>query len=59
LAEQDGEPAEVIITGVEIPTVDLVWLVAKIVIVVVAVSIPIYLICLAVFLLLAILLSLL
>ena len=56
--ELDKEPTEVIITGVEIPMDDLAWLVAKIVVVVVVVSVPIYLIGLAAFVLLSLLLSL-
>ena len=52
---EDKEPTEVVITGIEIPTDDLVWLVAKVVIIVVAVSIPIYIIGLALFVLVSIL----
>ena len=58
LDEQDKEPTEVIITGVEIPMDDLAWLVAKIIVVVVVVSVPVYLIGLAAFVLLTFLLSL-
>ena len=58
LDEQDKEPTEVIITGVEIPLEDLAWLVAKIIVVVVVVSVPVYLIGVAAFVLLSFLLSL-
>ncbi len=58
LDKQDKEPTEVIITGVEIPIDDLAWLVAKTIVVVVVVSVPVYLIGLAAFVLLTFLLSL-
>lgn len=58
LDEQDKEPTEVIITGIELPMDDLAWLVAKIIVVVVVVSVPIYLTGLAAFGLLTLLLSL-
>ena len=56
--EQDKEPTEVIITGVEIPMDDLAWLVAKIVVVVLVVSVPVYIVGVAAFVLLTFLLSL-
>lgn len=56
--EPDKEPTEVIITGVEIPMDDLAWLVAKIVVVVVVVAVPIYLVGFTAFVLLTFLLSL-
>ena len=57
LDEQNKEPTEVIITGVEIPMDDLAWLVGKIMVVVVVVSVSVYLTGLAAFGLLTLLLS--
>ncbi|MYB49218.1 MAG: hypothetical protein F4X72_08140 [Dehalococcoidia bacterium] len=54
---QDEEPTEVIITGIEIPTDELVWLVAKIMVIAAAVAIPLYLIGLAVFVLVSVVVS--
>ena len=50
---EDKKPTEVVITGVEIPTDDLARLIAKVVIIAVAVAIPIYIVGLAIFVLVA------
>ena len=50
---EDKKPTEVVITGVEIPTDELARLIAKVVIIAVAVAIPIYIVGLAIFVLVA------
>lgn len=54
---EQEKPTEVEITGVEIPTSDLAWLIAKVIVISVLVSIPIYLIGLAAFVLIAVAVS--
>ena len=55
---EDKKPTEVVITGVEIPTDELARLIAKVVIIAVAVAIPIYIVGLAIFVLVSVLGSL-
>ncbi len=57
MENQDRQPTEVVITGVEIPLDDLAWLVTKIVVVAALVSAAVYLTALAAFALVAALLT--
>ncbi len=57
MENQDRQPTEVVITGVEIPFDDLAWLVTKIVVMAALVSATVYLTALAAFALIAALLT--